>query len=331
MTQFTRRRVLQSMAAAGAALAMPSLLPTGARAQGAYPQRASRLIVPFAAGGNIDVMGRIMAARLSETLGQQFVVENRVGGGGIVGTEAVVRAEPDGHTLLWGSTNVICIVPHTGKTPYDPFKDLTPISALGMSPQVLVVNGKLPVKTLAEFVAWVKAQPQKQSYGGGGGPGSASNLMMSLFLKRADIEMTSVSYRGTAPALNDLIAGHIPVTFVPMSEAVAQAGNPNVRILAVTSAKRSKRLPDTPSVGETYAGYNAVSWTGMLGPAGLPKEIVDKLAGEMTKAGDDPKFVDQLVKQGVEPMIEGPQKFAEMIAEDYKTWGEAVKIAGVKR
>ncbi len=191
-----------------------------------------------------------------------------------------------------------------------------PISALGMSPQVLVVNGKIPVKTLAEFVEWVKAQPQQQSYGGGGGPGSASNLMMSLLLRRAGIEMISVSYRGTAPALNDLIAGHIPVTFVPMSEAVAQAGNPTVRILAVTSAKRSKRLPNVPSVAETYAGYNAASWTGMLGTGRHPKEIMDKLVeAMMRKAGNDPKFVDQLVKQGVEPMTEGREKFAEMIAE----------------
>ncbi len=322
----TRRLVMQSIAAATGALALPGL----ARAQGAYPQRAVRLLVPFAAGGNIDVMGRIMASRLSETMGQQFVVENRVGGGGILATETVARAQPDGYTLLWASTNVIAIVPAMGKVSYDPLKDLAPISSLGTSPQVLVVHGKLPVKSVADFVAWVKAQPQKLAYAGGGGPGSASNLIMSLFLRRAGLEMTNVSYRGTAPALNDVIAGHIPVTFVPMSEAHAQKDNANLRILAVSSVKRSVRMPDVPAIAETFAGFNAVSWTGMLAPAGTPKDIVDKLGSEMVKAVKDPKFIETLVNNGVEPMAEGPDKFAAFITQEMPNWAEAVKIAGVK-
>ena len=315
----------------GALLAIVTFLGfTGLAHAQAWPQRPVRLLVPFAPGGNIDVMGRLMAARLSEAFGQQFVVENRVGGGGIVATEAVARAAPDGYTLLWASTNVIAIVPHTTKTPYDPVKDFVPISALGTSPQVLLVNGKLPVKTVPEFVSWVKSQPQKLPYGGGGGPGSASNLIMALFLKRAGLEMTSVSYRGTAPALTDLIAGHIPTTFVPMSEAHAQATNPNVRMLAVSSGTRSKRIPDVPSIAETYPGYNAVSWTGMLAPTGTPKDIVDKLAAEMVKAGKDPKFVEQLITNGVDPLAEGSEKFAAMIASEIPIWAEAVNIAGVK-
>ncbi len=305
-------------------------LPQSARAQAWPQQRPIKLIVPFAAGGNIDVMGRLMAARLSESLGQQVIVENRLGGGGIVGTEAVVRAAPDGYTLLWASTNVVAIVPAIQKAPYDPIKDFAPVSLLGVSPQVLLVNSKIPAKTVPEFVAWVKAQPQKVAYGGGGGPGSASNLIMALFLKRAGLEMTSVSYRGTAPALTDLIAGHIPTTFVPMSEAYAQSSNPNVRILAVSSATRSKRIPDVPSIAETYPGYNAVSWTGMLAPAGTPKPIIDKLSGEMIRAVQDPKFIDNLTTNGVDAAAEGPEKFAEMIAKEILIWAEAVKIAGVK-
>lgn len=320
-----RRSFIASLAAAS--LGAPYL----ARAQSQpWPQRPVRLLVPFAPGGNIDVMGRLMAGRLSDTLGQQFIVENRVGGGGIVATEAVARAAPDGYTLLWASTNVIAIVPHTTKTPYDPVKDFVPVSALGTSPQVLLVNAKVPAKTVLEFVAWVKAQPQKIAYGGGGGPGSASNLIMALFMKRAAIEMTSVSYRGTAPALTDLIAGHIPVTFVPMSEAHAQATNPNIRILAVSSGVRSKRMPDVPSIAESYPGYHAVSWTGMLAPAGTPKEIVDRIAAEMVGAVRDAKFVDNLLAQGVDPVAEGPAKFAEMIAKEIPLWAEAVKIAGVQ-
>jgi tripartite-type tricarboxylate transporter receptor subunit TctC len=153
---------------------------------------------------------------------------------------------------------------------------------------------------------------------------------MSLFLHRAELKMTSVSYRGTAPALTDLIAGHIPVTFVPMSEAYAQRTNPNVRILAVSSGKRSPRLPDVPTIGETYPGYSAVSWTGMLAPAGTPKPIVDKLADEMIKAVKDPKFVGLLQENGIDPIAEGPEKFAAMIAAEIPVWAKAVEISGVK-
>jgi tripartite-type tricarboxylate transporter receptor subunit TctC len=295
-----------------------------------WPDRPIKLLVPFAAGGNIDVTGRLMAARLSQALGQQMVVENRVGGGGVIAMEAVQRAAPDGTTLLWASTNVIAIVPATTKVKYDSAKDFAPISQLGSSPQVLLVNAKVPAKTVPEFVAYAKAQSAPLAYGGGGGPGSASNLIMALFMHRAELKMTSVSYRGTAPALTDLIAGHIPVTFVPISEAVAQATNPNIRILAVSSEKRSQRLPDVPSISETYPGYNAVSWTGMLAPAATPKPIIDRLAAEMARAGEDPKFVEQLHSNGIEPAIEGPEKFAAFIAAEIPNWAKAVDIAGVK-
>ena len=298
-----------------------------------WPQRPIRLLVPFAAGGNIDIQGRMMAQRLSETLGQQVVVENRVGGNGIVATEAVARAPADGYTLLWASTSVIAIVPAAaaGKVPYDPVKDLSPISALSAGPQVLLVNANVPAKTLPEFVAWVKAQPKPPAYGGGGGPASASNLIMSLFLKRAEIEMTNVSYRGTAPAMTDLIAGHIPAMFAPVAEAYAQATNPSVRMLAVSSAARSKRVPDVPSIAESgYPGFHAVSWTGLMAPAGTPQEIIDRLAADMVAAVKDPKFAEQLTINGVDPLAEGSEKFAAMIAAEIPIWAEAVRIAGVK-
>lgn len=321
----SRRRFLSACLALGTSFAFAA----NANSQ-SWPDRPIKLLVPFAAGGNIDVTGRLMAARLSQTLGQQMVVENRVGGGGIIATEAVARSTPDGYTLLWASTNVIAIVPATTKVKYDPIKDLAPISELGSSPQVLLVNSKVPAKTVAEFVAYAKAQPAPLAYGGGGGPGSASNLIMALFMNRADLKMTSISYRGTAPALTDLIGGQIPVTFVPISEAVAQATNPAIRILAVSSGKRSARLPDVPSIAETYPGFNAVSWTGMLAPAGTPKPIIDKIAGDMLKAAKDPAFVDQLHKAGIDPAVEGPEKFAAFIAAEIPNWAKAVDIAGVK-
>jgi tripartite-type tricarboxylate transporter receptor subunit TctC len=296
-----------------------------------WPQRPIRLLVPFAAGGNIDVMGRLMAGRLSETIGQQVVVENRVGGNGILATQEVARSAPDGYTLLWASTSVVAIVPAAAKVSYDPVKDFAPVGGMTAGPQVLLVNADVPAKTVQELVAWIKAQPQKVSYGGGGGPASASNLIMSLFQKRAGISMTNISYKGTAPAMNDLIGGHIPVMFAPVSEAAAQADNPKVRLLGVSSIKRSLKLPNVPTIAESgYTGFDAVSWTGLLAPAGTPKEAIDKLGAEMVRASKDPKFVEQIVKAGNDPLGYGPAEFAKFIATEIPAWADAVHSAGVK-
>jgi tripartite-type tricarboxylate transporter receptor subunit TctC len=303
---------------------------TTALAQG-WPQRPVKVLVPFAAGGNIDVMGRLAASRLSETLGQQFVVENRVGGNGVIATEAVARAPADGSTLLWASTSVIAIFPAISKVGYDPVKDLAPVSLFGVAPQVLIVNPKIPAQSVPEFVAYVKAQKDKLAYAGGGGPGSASNLLMSLFLKRAGLEMTNVSYRGTAPALTDLIAGHIPTMFVPISEALPQARAGLIRMLAVSSGTRSREAPQVPTIAEQgFPGFDMVSWTGMMAPAGTPKDIIDRMAAEFGRALKDPQFVEHMHKAGVEPAADAsPAAFATFIAKEIALWGEAVKIAGV--
>jgi tripartite-type tricarboxylate transporter receptor subunit TctC len=296
-----------------------------------WPQRPVKVLVPFAAGGNIDVMGRLAASRLSEAFGQQFVVENRVGGNGVIATEAVARAAPDGTTLLWASTSVIAIFPAISNVGYDPVKDLAPVSLFGVAPQVLIVNPKLPAQTVPEFVAYVKAQKEKLAYAGGGGPGSASNLLMSLFLKRAGLEMTNVSYRGTAPALTDLIAGHIPTMFVPISEALPQARAGLIRMLAVSSGTRSAEAPDVPTIAEQgFPGFHMVSWTGMMAPAGTPKDIIERMAAEFARALKDPQFVAHMRKAGVEPAADAsPAEFASFIAKEIALWGEAVKTAGV--
>ena len=311
--------------------AVAVLAATSAAQAQAWPQRPVKVLVPFAAGGNIDVMGRLAAARLSEAFGQQFVVENRVGGNGIIATEAVARAPADGATLLWASTSVIAIFPAISKVGYDPVKDLAPVSLFGVAPQVLIVNPKFPAQNVADFIAHVKAQKEKLAYAGGGGPGSASNLLMSLFLKRAGLEMTNVSYRGTAPALTDLIAGHIPTMFVPISEALPQARAGTIRMLAVSSGTRSREAPEVPTLAEQgFPGFHMVSWTGMMAPAGMPKEIVDRMAGEFARALKDPQFVEHMQKAGVEPAADpSPAEFSAFIAKEIALWGEAVKIAGV--
>jgi tripartite-type tricarboxylate transporter receptor subunit TctC len=309
---------------------LAAVAATSALAQ-SWPQRPVKLLVPFAAGGNIDVMGRLAAARLSETLGQQFVVENRVGGNGIIATEAVARAPADGYTLLWASTSVIAIFPAMTKVNYDPAKDLAPVSLFSTSPQVLIVNPKVPATTVPEFVAYVKSQKEKLVYAGGGGPGSVSNLLMATFLKRADLEMSNVSYRGTSIALTDVIAGHVPTMFIPISEALPQARAGMVRMLAVSSATRSREAPEVPTVAESgYPGYDFTSWTGLMAPVGTPKEIIDRMAAEIARAFTDPQFVANMQKAGVEPAANAsPAEFGAFIGKEIARWGEAVKIAGV--
>ena len=209
-------------------------------------------------------------------------------------------------------------------------KDFAPISQLGSSPQVLLVNSKVPAKTVAEFVAYAKAQPQPLAYGGGGGPGSASNLIMALFLNRAELKMTSVSYRGTAPALTDVIGGQIPTTFVPISEAVAQATNPAIRILAVSSEKRARQLPDVPAVAEYYKGFRTITWNGFLAPTGTPQPVIDTVAREVARIVREPEIVANLEKIGVDPLGNTPAQFAAFLRAEAPVWRDAVKAAGVR-
>jgi tripartite-type tricarboxylate transporter receptor subunit TctC len=201
---------------------------------------------------------------------------------------------------------------------------------IGVNPQVLVVNPSLPVKTAQDFVAYVKSQQETLPYGGGGGPGSVSNLLMALFLKRAGIQMTSVSYRGTAQALTDVIAGHIPTMFVPLPEAMPQAEAGKVRLIAVSDDKRSRMAPEIPTIAESgFPGFRGISWNGLMAPAATPKEIVLRLADEFARAAKDEKFVAGLDRYGVEPLVLGPDKFPAFIKEDMAVWAEAVKLAGV--
>ena len=220
--------------------------------------------------------------------------------------------------------------PAISKVAYDPVKDFTPISLFSIAPQVLVVNPKFPAKTLAEFIAHVKTQQGKLSYAGGGGPGSSSNLIMATFLKRAGLDMSNVSYRGTAPAMTDLIAGHIPTMFVPISEALPGARRP-IRMLAVSSGDRASEAPEVPTVAEQgFPGFHMVSWTGMMGPANLPKDIVDKIAVEFGRAFKDPVFVEHVRKAGSDPAVDtSPAGFAAFVAQEIVLWGDAVKTAGV--
>jgi tripartite-type tricarboxylate transporter receptor subunit TctC len=322
----SRRALLATGSAFAASLSAPSAF---AQQQQNWPTKPVRVLVGFAAGGNIDNLARVTCQRLSEVFGQQFVVENRVGAMGTLAANDVVRAPGDGYTLFWAAAGTISIFPAMGKPPYSA-KDLAPISLIGTNPQVLIINGKLPIKTLKDFVTWVKANPKKYAYAGGGGPGSVSNLLMALFLKRAGLEMNAVSYRGTAPALTDIIGGHVPAMFIPLPEALPHAQDGSVRLLAVSDLVRASHAPDVPTIAESgYPGFRGLSWSGMMAPAKTPRPIITRLANEFVRASKDPKFIAQLDKYGASPASYTPEQFAKFLTEDTAMWAEAVKIAGV--
>jgi tripartite-type tricarboxylate transporter receptor subunit TctC len=311
------------------ALAVIMAFAAHSRAQAQdWPQRPVRVIGPYAAGGNADVLARLTAQRLSEAFGQQFIVENRVGGNGVIAAEAVARSAPDGYTLMWGVLPPVAIQPAMSKVPYDPIKDFAPVSVVGTNPFVLVVNKNLPVKTLQEFIAWVKAQPAKQSYAEGA-VGSVTHLAMALFLQRAGIEMTNVSYRGNAPALTDVVANHVPTMFSNVSDALPQIEAGAIRALAVSSEQRVPQLPNVPTVAESFPGYSALTWNGLMAPAGTPKPIIDKMAAVIANACKDKAFVAKLASLGADPLGNTPEQFAKLIASDLKTWTAAVKAAGL--
>jgi tripartite-type tricarboxylate transporter receptor subunit TctC len=295
-----------------------------------WPERPVTIIVPYSPGGNTDGIARIMAQRLGAVLGRQFVVENKPGANGAIAANMVARAPADGYTLFQASLPQIAVVPAMSKAPYDPEKDLVPISMIAISPFVLVVNKSMPVKTLAEFVDYVRVRPNDLSYASGS-TGSLSHLVMALFLKRAGLEMNHVPYKGGGPALADVIANHLPVYFANLSEALPHAASGTIRLLAVSSRNRVPQVPDVPTVAESgYPGFETLSWNGLMAPAGTPKEVIDRLAREIALGVKDPKVVERLTEYGVDPLGSSPEEFATMIAADIALWSEAVKVADDK-
>ncbi|HEY7301246.1 MAG TPA: tripartite tricarboxylate transporter substrate binding protein [Xanthobacteraceae bacterium] len=294
-----------------------------------WPQKPVKIVVPFAPGGNTDGIARLIAQPLGATFGQQFVVENRAGAAGVVATEAVVRSPADGYTLLMGTPSQITIAPAMAKTPYDPVRDLAAISIVATNPYVLVINPALPARTLPQFIDYVRGRPEKLTYAA---PvfGGLSHLSMVLFLKRAGLEMTPVSYKGGAAPLADIIAGHVPVYFATLSEAVSQARSGTVHLLAVSSEKRVPQLPDVPTFAESgFPGLKAMTWNGLMAPAAVPKEIIGRIATAVEAAAKDADFAKRLASFGVDPVGSTPEQFAATIAADLALWGEAVKLAGI--
>lgn len=319
MYRFVKSFVLVMLAAA---------LPVVPAVAQDWPKRPVRVIVPYAPGGNTDAIARLTAERLGTALGQPFIVENRGGAGGATAADFVAKSPADGYTLFVAALSQFGPVPLTQKVNYDPLKDFTPIANIAANGFVIAVNPSLPVTDLKGFVEYVKARPGKLNYGSGG-TGSLTHLAALLFLSRAGLEMTHVPYRGGAPALADTLSGQVQMYAGSPSELLQFAAAGKIRLLGITSEKRNVQLPDVPAISEFYPGFQAVTWNGLVAPAGLPPAITNRLAAEVQKLMKDATFLDRLAKLGLDPVPTTPASFSAEIKSEYVMWRDLIKSAKV--
>ena len=293
-----------------------------------WPQRPVKIIVPYAPGGNTDAIARITAERLTAALNQQVIVENRAGAGGATAADFVAKAPADGYTMFVAALSQFGPVPLTQKVNYDPLKDFTPIANIGANGFVIAVHPGLPVSDLRGFVDLVKARPGKLNYGSGG-TGSLTHLAALLFLNRAGLDMVHVAYKGGAPALADTLSGQVQMYAGSPSELLQHAAAGKIKLLGITSERRNAQLPSVPAVAELYPGFKAMTWNGLLAPAGLPPAITNRLAGEMQKLMKDAVFLDRLARLGLDPVPTTPVSFASDIRSEYAMWRDLIKSTGV--
>lgn len=302
---------------------------TGASQAQTYPDRPVKMLVPYAAGGNTDATARLISARLSEVLKQQFVVENRGGASGIIAMEAVKNAPPDGYTLVTAALAQLAIVPAMQKVKYDPLTDFTAISNIASSPSILAVTPKVPARTVKELVAWAKGSSEKLTYASGG-QGSHMNLSMVRFLQLTSLDIAAVHLRGGSEPMNNLVAGHIPMAFLNASDVIQQAAAGTVRALAVTAPQRISQMPDLPTMIEAGFDYVSTTWNGVFAPAGTPKAVVDRLAAEVRAAVNDASIKDRLLALGGTPIGNEPEVFARELAQEVRLYGDIVRRAGLQ-
>jgi tripartite-type tricarboxylate transporter receptor subunit TctC len=306
------------------------LIATGAGAAGQYPDHPVRIVVGFAAGGPTDVIARIVAEKLSASLGQQFYVEDKPGAGSNIASAEVAKAAPDGYTLTTVSTGFMVNMSLYAKVPYDAVKDFAPITMVAYSPNVIVVNPSVPAKTVKELIALIKDNPGKYSFAGPG-IGSTPHLSGELFKQKFGLEMVHVPYPGAAPAITSTIGGHTPIAFTALPPALANVQSGKLRALAVLAVKRAAELPDVPTMQEAgYSGQEADTLTGVLAPAGTPKEIVDLLNREIAKAVAQPEVTQQLLKLGFVPVANKPEEFGARIKSEIEKWGKVVHDAHLR-
>ena len=301
----------------------------GASAQSAFPSKPVHIFVPYAAGGGVDILARTLGEVVSKQWGQSVVVENRPGAGGVVASQALVSSAPDGYTLIVVASGHATNAFLYPKIPYDTFKDFTPISLLASSPNILLVRADSPFKTLSDVIAQAKAKSGSLSFGDAG-TGTSTHLAGELLKSLAQIDIAAIPYKGGAPAVNDLLGGQIPLSFNNGPESVGQIAAKTVRALAVTTAARAPFLPDVPSIGETLPGYDTEVWWGLLGPGGMPRELIEKLSHDFVAALNTEAVKERLTKLGATPIGSSPEAFNAKIHADYEKWGPIIKAASIR-
>jgi tripartite-type tricarboxylate transporter receptor subunit TctC len=313
-----------------AALLLALALSVPALAQD-YPARTITLVVPYPPGGGVDAMARVVAERLSVALGQQVVVDNRGGGGGLIGTRAVQKAAPDGYTLLLGHTGTISINPSLyANAGYDPRKDFAPIGLIASMPVVLIAHPSFPAKTIGDFVALAKKEPGKLNVGTSA-VGTGGYMSAELFKATAGIDVAIIPYKGTAPVMNDLLGGHVPVAFGVIPPALGNIQGGKLRAIAVASPKRTSLLPDVPTFAESgMPGFESVLHYGLLAPAGTPRAIVDRLNAELRKLADAEEVKKRIHSEGGDPMTSSPEEYAADIDQEEAKWATLIRRLNLK-
>jgi tripartite-type tricarboxylate transporter receptor subunit TctC len=314
------------MAAAAVAMSAAGGL---ASAQSPFPSKPVHIFVPYAAGGGVDVLARTLGDVISRQWGQSVVVENRPGAGGVIASQALVTSPPDGYTLIVVASGHATNPFLYPKIPYDTFKDFTPISLLASSPNILLVRADSPFKTVGDMLAQARSKPGSLAFAHAG-TGTSTHLAGELLKNLAKIDINGIPYKGGAPAINDLLGGQISMSFNNGPESVGQLAAGTLRALAVTTASRASFLPDVPSMAETVPGYDTEVWWGLLGPAGIPPDVLAKLSHDFVAALNTDAVKERLGKLGATPIGSSPQQFDEKIHADYKKWGPIIEAAGMK-
>lgn len=310
--------------------AAPGLLALPAWAQGSFPGKPIRYIVPVAAGGGSDFVGRTVTERWGQVLKQSIVVDNQSGGGGTIAAQATARAAPDGYTLMQGYVATHGTSPATRRLPYDAIKDFTPVGMIGATPNVLVVNASLPVNSLKDFVAYLRQNPGRLSYGSAG-PGSLTHLTMELFKQQVNSFIVHIPYRGIAPAFTDLIGGQTQAMFPGLAAAVPHIRSGRVRPLAVTGLARHPQFKDIPTLDESgFKGFDAQQWYGVVGPAGLPAAVLKTLNDSLASVLAAPDLREKLSVEAVEPLPMSPEKFGEFMRADINRWTQLAKARNIQ-
>ncbi|MBV7483678.1 tripartite tricarboxylate transporter substrate binding protein [Bordetella sp. BOR01] len=312
-----------------AAVAASALAPASYAAD--YPDRMVRLVVPYTAGGNLDLIARLVAHMLSQDWNTSVVVENRPGANGIVGTASIAQSAPDGYSLAMVSAGTMAISPHLyANMEFDPNTDLTCVSQVVSGMMILNVSPRLPIRSVHDLVAYAKANPGKLNFGSGGN-GTLAHLSLEMLKTKAGIDIVHVPYRGTSLALNDLLGGQIQGMFDTLSTTLPYLKSGQIRGLAVTGATRSSQVPELPTVQEAgIPGYVADAWAGLVGPAGLPRGVIERLSQAISRMAADRDFREQVLRTGNEPVGSSPVAFARQVREDSAKWAEIVKISGAR-